>query len=90
MEFDWDAAKAESNEIKHGVTFTEAQTVFDSPYFVDFYDPDHSDDEHRYIAVGESINGRLLIVCYTEIGETLRLISAREASRRERKAYEEG
>lgn len=90
MEFEWDNAKAGANEAKHGVAFEEAKTVFDDPLFVDFYDPDHSDDEHRYIVVGESAQGRLLVVSYTERGGTVRLISARPATRRERKAYEQG
>ena len=90
MEYDWDEAKAGLNEAKHGVSFVEAKTVFDDPYFVDFYDPDHSDEEHRYIVVGESLHRRLLVVSYAEVNDTIRLISARAASRRERKAYEEG
>jgi len=57
---------------------------------VDFYDPDHSDDEERYLIVGESNQGRLLIVSYTERGDVIRLISARVATRAEREAYEEG
>jgi len=90
MEFEWDEAKAEANQAKHGVSFEEARTVFEDQFFVDFYDPDHSDDEHRYIIVGESGSGRLLVVAYTERGSTVRLISARRATRREKKAYEEG
>ncbi|MCL1463602.1 BrnT family toxin [Argonema galeatum] len=57
---------------------------------VDFYDPDHSYDEHRYIIIGESSQGRLLLVSYTERGNAIRLISAREVTRAERKAYEGG
>jgi len=90
MEFDWDEAKAEANQAKHGVSFEEARTVFEDQFSVDFYDPDHSEDEHRYIIVGESGSGRLLVVAYTERGSTVRLISARRATRCEKKAYEEG
>ena len=90
MAFDWDGNKAASNLSKHGVSFDEAQTVFDDPLYVDFYDPDHSLDEHRYIIVGQSNTGRLLVVSYTERGDVIRLISAREATRGERIAYEEG
>ncbi|MEO0826960.1 MAG: BrnT family toxin, partial [Cyanobacteria bacterium J06642_9] len=63
---------------------------FDDPLYVDFYDPDHSEDEERYLIVGESNRGRLLIVSYTERGDSTRLISAREVTRIERDAYEEG
>jgi len=86
--FEWDEAKAASNAAKHGVTFSEAKTVFDDPLFVDYYDPDHSDDEHRYIIVGQSRDHRLLIVSYTERGDVIRLISARTTTPEERRAYE--
>ena len=70
----------------HGVSFEEAQTVFDDPLYVDFYDPDHSYDEHRYIIIGLSKQGRLLLVSYTERDGTTRLISSREVTLAERKA----
>jgi uncharacterized DUF497 family protein len=89
MEFEWDRNKAISNLSKHGISFEEAKTVFDDSLYIDFYDPDHSYGEDRYIIVGESQQGRLLIVSYTERGNTIRLISAREATSRERKVYEE-
>ncbi|MGL5083308.1 MAG: BrnT family toxin [Microcoleaceae cyanobacterium] len=90
MQFDWDENKAERNLSKHGVSFEEAKTVFDDPLYVDFYDPDHSEDEERYLIVGQSSRGQLLIVSYTERGDAIRLISAREVTRTEREAYEEG
>ena len=90
MNFEWDEGKAEANLGKHGVSFDEAGTVFDDPLYVDFYDPDHSYDERRYIIIGRSQAGRLLLVSYTERGETLRLISSREVTPAERRAYEEG
>ena len=90
MEFDWDKNKAETNLSKHEVSFDEAKTVFNDPLYIDFYDPDHSDDEDRYIIIGESQQSRLLIVSYTEREHRVRLISAREATRREREYYEEG
>lgn len=90
MEFEWDEEKAAANITKHRVSFDEAKTVFDDPLYVDFYDPDHSADEHRYIIIGESQSGRLLIVSYTERDNVARIISAREATRSEREAYEEG
>jgi uncharacterized protein len=89
MEFEWNKVKAKANSAKHGVSFAEAKTVFDDPFFVDFYDPDHSDDEERYIIVGQSERGRLLVVSYTERNQKIRLISAREATRMEKVAYEE-
>jgi uncharacterized DUF497 family protein len=90
MEFEWDEEKAAANLAKHGVSFEEAKTVFDDPLYVDFYDPDHSIDEHRYIIIGESQQRQLLIVSYTERDDIVRLISAREVTRRERETYEEG
>lgn len=90
MQCNWSQAKATSNLSKHGVSFEEAKTVFSDPLYVDFYDPDHSEDEERYLIVGESIQKRLLIVSYTERRDSIRLISAREATRAERIAYEEG
>jgi uncharacterized protein len=90
MRFDWDENKAASNLLKHGVSFDEAKTVFDDPLYVDFYDPAHSDDEDRYLIVGESNQRRLLIVSYTQRGSLIRLISAREVTRTEREVYEEG
>jgi uncharacterized DUF497 family protein len=90
MRFEWNKNKAANNLSKHGVSFEEAQTVFDDPLYVDFYDPDHSEEEERYLIVGESSRGRLLIVSYTERGNSIRLISAREVTRTERAAYEEG
>jgi uncharacterized DUF497 family protein len=90
MEFEWDEEKAVANLANHKVSFDEAKTVFDDPLYVDFYDPDHSYEEHRYLIAGESRQGRLLIVSYTERGDIVRLISAREVTSTERKAYEEG
>ncbi|MFL6334106.1 MAG: BrnT family toxin [Pyrinomonadaceae bacterium] len=90
MNFEWGEEKAAANLGKHGVSFAEAQTVFDDPLYVDFYDPDHSSDEQRYIIIGQSRQGRLLLVSYTERGGAARLISSREVTPAERKAYEEG
>ncbi len=90
MKFGWDKNKAESNLLKHGVSFDEAKTVFDDPLYIDFYDPDGSDDEDRYLIIGVSNQGRLLITSYTEREELTRLISARVVTRAEREVYEEG
>ena len=90
MEFEWDEGKAERNLIKHGVSFDEAKTVFDDLLYVDFYDPNHSENEDRYLIIGESERCRLLIVSYTERGNKSRLISARETTKTERETYAEG
>jgi len=89
VSFEWDDAKAAANLAKHRVAFDEAETVFDDPLYVDFYDPEHSVDEPRYIIIGTSRQGRLLIVSYTERDSGIRLISARELTPTERDAYEE-
>ena len=90
MRFEWDENKAARNLSKHSISFEEARTVFDDPLYVDFYDPDHSDDEERYLIIGQSSQGRLLIVSYTEKGDLIRLIGTRVVTRAEREAYEEG
>lgn len=90
MEFEWDAEKAARNLTKHGVGFAEAATVFGDPLAITFYDPAHSDDEDRYLTFGHSTEGRLLVVSHTDRGNRNRIISARAATRRERKIYEEG
>ena len=89
MKYEWDENKAVKNLAKHGVSFAEAKTIFDDPLYVDFYDQDHSEDEERYLIVGESNRGRLLIVSYTERRESIWIISAREVTQSEREAYEE-
>jgi len=88
MEFEWDQEKAESNLKKHGVSFPEATTVFADPLSLTNHDPDHSDREDRYITIGESIYGNLLVVAHTDRGDTVRIISARYATRREIRGYE--
>ncbi len=86
--FEWDADKALANERKHGISFEEASTVFADPLATTIYDPDHSDDEDRYLSLGLSSENRLLVVSFTDRDERIRIISARVASRRERKQYE--
>jgi len=87
MEFEWDEKKAATNERKHGVTFAEAGTVFGDPLALTFDDPDHSANEDRYLTFGLSRRQRLLAVVHvTRKGKT-RLISAREATPRERRIY---
>jgi uncharacterized DUF497 family protein len=89
MEFEWDARKAETNMQKHGVSFTEAATVFGDELAITVPDPDHSKNEDRYITIGSSNQRRLLMVSHTDRGDRIRIISARELTKTERKAYEE-
>jgi uncharacterized protein len=86
--FEWDETKARSNRRKHGVSFEEASTVFANPLAAIFPDPDHSQDEIREILVGHSDRNRVLVVSFTERGSAVRIISARVATLRERKDYE--
>lgn len=85
---EWDPNKAESNSEKHGVSFEEAKTVFADPLSITLSDPEHSDEECRFIDIGVSVEGRLLVVSYTEREAAIRVISARHASRGERRVYE--
>ncbi|NWG04367.1 MAG: BrnT family toxin [Syntrophaceae bacterium] len=88
MRFEWDPEKARRNLKKHGVAFDEAVTAFYDPLSATFDDPDHSDEEQRYITIGFSSQGRLLVVGHTERGEIARIISARRATAHERKKHE--
>lgn len=88
MQFEWDRDKAKRNLRKHKVSFDEAATVFYDPLSATFDDPDHSVDEQRFITIGYSSHGRLLVVSHTERGSTLRIISARLATPPERKRHE--
>jgi len=87
--FEWDPAKAESNRRKHGVTFDEASTIFGDPLAILMADPDHSVGEQRYLVLGMSNRRRLLVVAFAERAPRTRLISARPATRQERRKYEE-
>ena len=89
MDFEWDPRKAEINLHKHGVSFTEAGTVFGDNLAITVPDPDHSDDEERFITIGWSNRRRLLMVSHTDRGDRIRIISARELTNAERKEYEE-
>lgn len=90
MQIVWEARKAASNKKKHGVSFEEAATVFGDPISLTGADPDHSVGEHRWITFGESVRGRLLAVAHTDEGDIIRIISARVATRHEKRLYEEG
>jgi uncharacterized protein len=89
LEFEWDPQKAESNRREHGVSFEEAESAFRDPLHVVIPDPDHSEREERFVLLGRSSAGRLLVVSHTERGRRIRLISARPATRREKRDYEE-
>ena len=89
MKFEWDLAKADSNRKKHQVTFEEARSVFFDLHTRIIPDPMHSEDEQRLVALGMSDIHRLLVVAYCERGDRIRIISARKATRRERRTYEE-
>ncbi len=88
MRFEWDPEKAKKNLKKHGVSFEEAVTVFYDLLSATFDDPDHSVGEYRYITIGLSSYGRLIVVAHTERGEILRIINARPATMHERKRHE--
>jgi uncharacterized protein len=90
LEFEWNENKAIANESNHGVDFDEASTVFDDPLSITIPDPAHSKREFRYVQLGESSAGRLLVVVFTERGTKIRIISSREPTKAERKQYEEG
>ena len=90
MKIEWDPNKAKSNLKKHAVSFEEAATALSDPMAATGADPDHSVVEERYVTFGVSEKGRLLVVSHTEKGETIRIISARRASKGEREIYEEG
>jgi uncharacterized DUF497 family protein len=88
MRFEWDPEKAKRNYKKHKVSFEEAVTVFYDSLSATFDDPDHSVGEQRFITVGFSFHGRLLVVSHSERRESVRIISARRATARERKRHE--
>lgn len=88
MRFEWDIVKARENSRKHGVSFDEAMAVFRDPLSVTFDDPDHSIGEYRFVTIGYAEPGRLLVVCHTERGETIRIFSARLATAHETKRHE--
>jgi len=90
LTFEWDEGKAELNLKQHGVSFEEAGTVFGDPLSCTIPDPLHSQEEDRFVIIGESHERRLIVVVFTDRDETIRIITARCATRRERKNYEEG
>jgi uncharacterized DUF497 family protein len=89
LTFEWDSRKARSNLSKHGISFEEASTIFGDFLSLTVPDPDHSITERRYITMGRAFNGKLLVVVHTDRSDNIRIISARRASRRERRFYEQ-
>jgi len=89
VNFEWDPGKAAQNRRKHGVSFREAATVFGDPLAMTYQDPDHSVEEQRFITIGMSSLGRLLIAAHADRGENIRIISARKTTLRERTDYEQ-
>jgi uncharacterized DUF497 family protein len=90
LTFEWNATKARANLKKHKVSFEETKTVFNDPFLMTFPDPDHSDHELRYVSIGQSAQGRTLVVIHTEREGNIRIISGRPATASERRFYEEG
>ena len=89
LSFEWDENKARSNLAKHGVSFDDASSVFHDTLSITIPDPAHSQTEDRFIIIGNSHQQKLLVVVHTDRGDNIRIISARRATRRERKTYEE-
>jgi uncharacterized DUF497 family protein len=89
LSFEWDSTKATKNVKIHGVSFDEASTAFRDTLSLTIYDPLHSDEEDRQILIGNSYKNRLLVVVHTERGDKIRIISARKATKNEKKQYEE-
>lgn len=89
MKFEWDEEKARTNEVKHGVSFEEAKSVFNDPFALTIPDPDHGIEEERWLEVGLSSSNKLLVVWYTESDRSIRIIGCRCATNNERRAYED-
>lgn len=89
LKFEWHPEKERLNQRKYNVSFTEASTIFADPLSATVFDPDHSEEEDRYISIGYSVRNRLLMVSHTDRDNRIRIISARELTALERKEYEE-
>ena len=89
LTFEWDEEKDLLNQRKHGVSFEEAKTIFNDPRSITIADEQHSDEEDRYLDLGISSRGRLIVVSYTEREPNIRIISCRKATKSERKTYEQ-
>jgi uncharacterized protein len=89
MNFEWDETKANSNLSKHNISFDEATTIFGDPLAITFSDPMHSEGEDRFLTFGHSSDGRFIVVAHTDRDDRIRVISAREMTRKERSDYEQ-
>lgn len=90
LTFEWDEVKAKANIQKHKVSFEDGKTIFNDPFLFTFTDEKHSTNEERFINIGLSANGRILVLTHTERQDKIRIISCRKATAREKKFYEEG
>jgi uncharacterized DUF497 family protein len=90
LQFEWDSNKAQLNKKKHGITFEEASTIFGDSLSITIHDPAHSIGEDRFVTIGTSANGKLIVAVHTERDDIIRIISARNANRNERRQYEQG
>ena len=90
LRFEWDSRKSQSNKKKHGATFEEASTVLGDLLSITIHDPGHSIGEDRFITIGTSIDGRILVVVHTDRKDVIRIISARKATKNEKRQYEQG
>jgi len=90
LQFEWDSKKSQSNNKKHGITFEEASTIFRDPLSITIPDPAHSIGEDRFITIGTSVNEKLIVVVHIDRNDIIRIISARKATRNERRQYEQG
>ena len=89
INFEWDDKKAKSNLLKHGIAFEEASTAFGDDLSITIEDPLHSHNENRFILIGKSVNNKTLVVVHLEVTDSIRIISARKATKKEHKFYEE-
>ena len=90
IQFEWDSKKSQSNKRKHGITFEEASTIFGDPLSITIDDSAHSIGEDRFVTIGTSVNDKLIVVAHTERNDIIRIISARKATRNEKRQYEQG
>jgi uncharacterized DUF497 family protein len=90
LEFEWDPDKARAVEVDHGISFTEAATVFADPLAATIFDQTHSHSEDRFVTIGRTAADRIVVVAHTPRGSRIRLITARPATSAEKRAYEQG
>ena len=89
LQFEWDDAKARQNQAKHKISFEEAETIFSDPFLITYPDDTHSEDEDRFLSIGQSIRGRVLLVVHTDRDGRIRIISSRKATAEEKEVYDQ-